>query len=109
MPFYTPQSPPPGFPPVVVGRRQPGALPLSSFVVAALAPRGILLPRNLTYMNIGPIRNKGVELSIDHTFEQQLERLCQLLVAGGAGAAGPRGQPGALPDRRDLPAARPTG
>ena len=65
VPYYTPQSPPPGFPPVSIG-----GIPLSSFVVGALAQRGILLPRNLTYMNIGSIRNKGVELSIDHTFER---------------------------------------
>jgi len=63
VPFYTPQAPPPGFPNVAVG-----GIPLSSFVVGALQQRGILLPRNLTYMNIGKIRNKGVELSVDHTF-----------------------------------------
>jgi outer membrane receptor protein involved in Fe transport len=71
VPFYTPQAPPPGFPNVIVGPPvSPVPLPLSSFVVAALQARGILLPRNLTYMNIGKIRNKGVELSIDHTFER---------------------------------------
>ena len=69
VPFYTPQAPPPGFPNVIVGPPvSPVPLPLASFVVAALAQRGILLPRNLTYMNIGKIRNKGVELSVDHTF-----------------------------------------
>ena len=66
VPFYTPQAPPPGFPNVTV----PPGIPLASFVVGALAQRGILLPRNLTYMNIGKIRNKGVELSVDHTFAQ---------------------------------------
>jgi outer membrane receptor protein involved in Fe transport len=64
VPFYTPQAPPPGFPNVIV----PPGIPLASFVVGALAQNGILLPRNLTYMNIGKIRNKGVELSVDHTF-----------------------------------------
>ena len=65
VPFYTPQAPPPGFPNVSVG-----GIPLASFVVGALQQRGILLPRNLTYMNIGKIRNKGVELSVDHTFDR---------------------------------------
>ncbi len=66
VPFYTPQAPPPGFPNVQVAPN----VPLSAFVIGALAQRGILLPRNLTYMNIGKIRNKGVELSVDHTFDR---------------------------------------
>jgi outer membrane receptor for ferrienterochelin and colicins len=71
VPFYTPQAPPPGFPAITVGPPfSPVPLPLASFIVAALQQRGILLPRNLTYMNIGKIRNKGVELSVDHTFDR---------------------------------------
>lgn len=71
VPFYTPAAPPPGFPPITVGPPfSPVPVPLGTFVVAALAQRGILLPRNLTYMNIGKIRNKGVELSIDHNFDR---------------------------------------
>ena len=51
---YTPASPPPGWqlPPVILG---------------AMAQLGIFLPRTaFTYLNLGPIRQKGVELSLDH-------------------------------------------
>jgi outer membrane receptor protein involved in Fe transport len=71
VPFYTPQAPPPGFPPITIGPPlSPVPIPFGSFVVAGLAQRGILLPRNLTYMNIGKIRNKGVELSVEHIFDR---------------------------------------
>ncbi|MBI3401587.1 MAG: TonB-dependent receptor [Acidobacteria bacterium] len=50
---YTAASPPPGW-----------ALPAS--VLAVMASRGILLPRTaFTYLNLGPIRQKGFELSVD--------------------------------------------
>ena len=51
---YTPANPPPGWqlPPVILG---------------AMAQLGIFLPRTaFTYLNLGPIRQKGVELSLDH-------------------------------------------
>ena len=71
VPFYTPQAPPPGFLPITVGPPfSPVPVPFGTFVVAGLAQRGILLPRNLTYMNIGKIRNKGVELSVEHSFDR---------------------------------------
>ncbi|HET7746995.1 MAG TPA: TonB-dependent receptor, partial [Vicinamibacteria bacterium] len=71
VPFYTPAAPPPGFPPITVGPPfSPVPLPLGSFVVAAIAQQGILLPRNLTYLNIGSIRNKGVEVSLEHAFDR---------------------------------------
>ncbi len=70
VPFYTPQAPPPGFLPITVGPPfSPVPVPFGTFVVAGLAQRGILLPRNLTYLNIGKIRNKGVELSVEHSFD----------------------------------------
>lgn len=51
---YTVANPPPGWalPPTIIG---------------LLAQRGIFLPRTaFTYLNLGPIRQKGIELSLDH-------------------------------------------
>jgi outer membrane receptor protein involved in Fe transport len=51
---YTAAEPPPGW-----------QLPAS--ILAALAQRGIFLPRTaFTYLNLGPLRQKGIELSVDH-------------------------------------------
>jgi outer membrane receptor protein involved in Fe transport len=53
---YTAQNPPPGWP------LPPGVLTL-------LAARGIFLPRTaFTYLNLGPVREKGLELSLDQRF-----------------------------------------
>ena len=49
---YTPASPPPGLPPVIVG------------VLATLNPP-VLLPSRFTYLNLGTIKDKGVELGVD--------------------------------------------
>jgi outer membrane receptor protein involved in Fe transport len=50
---YTVANPPPGW-------------PLPPAVLALLAQRGIFLPRTaFTYLNLGPVREKGVELSLD--------------------------------------------
>jgi len=50
---YTPANPPPGW-------------PLPPAILGVLAQAGIYLPRTaFTYLNLGPIRNKGVELSVD--------------------------------------------
>jgi len=57
---YTPASPPPGWqlPPAVLG---------------LMAQRGIFLPRTaFTYLNLGPIRQKGLELAVDHRFRDDL-------------------------------------
>jgi outer membrane receptor for ferrienterochelin and colicins len=57
---YTVANPPPGWvlPPALIG---------------VLAARGIYLPRTaFTYLNLGPIRQKGVELSIDHRVNRTL-------------------------------------
>ena len=51
---YTATNPPPGWalPPAIIG---------------LLAQRGIFLPRTaFTYLNLGPLRQKGLELSLDH-------------------------------------------
>jgi iron complex outermembrane receptor protein len=51
---YTVQNPPPGW-------------PLPPAVIGLLAQRGIYLPRTaFTYLNLGPLRQKGLELSVDH-------------------------------------------
>ena len=49
---YTPQNPPPGLPPAVVG------------ILASLNPP-ILLPSRFTYLNLGTIKDKGFELGVD--------------------------------------------
>jgi outer membrane receptor protein involved in Fe transport len=57
---YTADDPPPGW-------------PLPPSVLDVLAGAGVFLPRTgFTYFNLGPIRQQGVELSIDHRFEQGL-------------------------------------
>jgi outer membrane receptor protein involved in Fe transport len=51
---YTPANPPPGW-------------QLPNAVLGLLAARGIYLPRTaFTYLNLGPTRQKGFELSVDH-------------------------------------------
>jgi iron complex outermembrane receptor protein len=50
--FYTAAAPPPGLPPVVVG------------ILASLNPP-VLLPSRFTYLNVGRVKDKGVELGID--------------------------------------------
>ena len=53
---YTAANPPPGW-------------PLPPALLAVLAQRGIFLPRTaFTYLNLGPLREKGIELSVDHRF-----------------------------------------
>jgi outer membrane receptor protein involved in Fe transport len=53
---YTAANPPPGW-----------VLPPA--ILSAMAQLGIFLPRTgFTYLNLGPTRQKGVELSIDHRF-----------------------------------------
>jgi len=53
---YTATNPPPGW-------------PLPPAILAVLAQRGIFLPRTaFTYLNLGPLREKGIELSVDHRF-----------------------------------------
>jgi outer membrane receptor protein involved in Fe transport len=53
---YTAANPPPGW-------------PLPPIVLTQMAQLGIYLPRTaFTYRNLGPTRQKGVELSLDHRF-----------------------------------------
>ncbi|MEO8256862.1 MAG: TonB-dependent receptor [Acidobacteriota bacterium] len=57
---YTSGNPPPGW-------------PLPASVLDVLAARGILLPRTaFTYLNLGPVRSRGIELSLDHRVSSSL-------------------------------------
>ncbi len=57
---YTAANPPPGW-----------ALPPS--ILTAMAALGRFLPRTaFTYQNLGPLRQKGVELSVDHRYNESL-------------------------------------
>jgi len=57
---YTAANPPPGW-------------PLPPAILTSLAQIGIFLPRTaFTYLNLGPLREKGLELSIDHRFNRSV-------------------------------------
>jgi outer membrane receptor protein involved in Fe transport len=57
---YTAANPPPGW-------------PLPAAILAALAQQQIFLPRTaFTYQNLGPLRQKGLELSVDHRVRDDL-------------------------------------
>jgi outer membrane receptor protein involved in Fe transport len=58
---YTAANPPPGW------------APLPTALLGALALQGTFLPRTLyTYQNLGPTRQKGMELSVDHRLSGSL-------------------------------------
>ena len=57
--FYTPAAAPRGLPPPLVG------------VLSSLSPP-VLLPSRFTYLNLGTITDKGVELAIDATVNRYL-------------------------------------
>jgi outer membrane receptor protein involved in Fe transport len=57
---YTPANPPPGW-------------QLGPAVLAGMAAQGIFLPRTaFTYLNLGPLRQKGLELSLDQRVNNSL-------------------------------------
>jgi outer membrane receptor protein involved in Fe transport len=57
---YTATNPPPGW-------------QLPNSILAAMAQLGVFLPRTaFTYQNLGPLRQKGIELSVDHRVDQNL-------------------------------------
>jgi outer membrane receptor protein involved in Fe transport len=63
---YTSANPPPGW-------ILPAALEGQLRLLDTLGTRGIFLPRTVaTYQNLGPIRNKGVEVSLQHEFSSSL-------------------------------------
>jgi outer membrane receptor protein involved in Fe transport len=58
---YTSANPPPGFPAQLAP------------ALTLLASRGVFLPRLFaTYKNLGPLRNKGVEVAVDHAFSSSV-------------------------------------
>ena len=57
---YTPANPPPGW-------------QLPAVILGQMASLGIYLPRTaFTYQNLGPLRQKGLELSVDHRVRADL-------------------------------------
>jgi outer membrane receptor protein involved in Fe transport len=81
---YTAANPPPGFP--------VAAAPL----LAAVAQVGFFLPRTaFTYMNLGPIRQKGLELSVDHRLNSTVNTFANYSW---------QGEPEALDDPNPYPA-----
>jgi outer membrane receptor protein involved in Fe transport len=59
--LYSPQDPPPG----VTGTQ----LTIVNQLLRAVGRPPLALPKNgATYLNLGPIRNRGLELSVDHSF-----------------------------------------
>src|SRR5207247_2277261 len=62
-PFYNAQNPPPGW---------PFPAQLNPIIFGGLAQRGIFLPAVFSYLNLGKLRNKGFEASIDHSFNRSL-------------------------------------
>lgn len=57
---YTAANPPPGW-------------QLPPDILTSLAQAGVYLPRTaFTYLNLGPVRQKGIELSVDHRFSHAL-------------------------------------
>jgi outer membrane receptor protein involved in Fe transport len=59
--------------PYTVANPPPGWAPLPTALLGALAQLGIFLPRTLyTYQNLGPTRQKGMELSVDHRLSGSL-------------------------------------
>jgi outer membrane receptor protein involved in Fe transport len=59
-----------GLPPYFTSSFPPAGWPLPPIVLDILAQRGIRLPATFAYLNLGPIRNRGVELSLDHSFSR---------------------------------------
>ena len=58
-PYYTSENPPPGW-------------PLPPEVIDMLAAQGVYLPAVVKTVNLGKLRNKGFEASLQHTFESWL-------------------------------------
>jgi len=79
---YTAANPPPGW-------------QLTSAILTALAAQGIFLPRTaFTYLNLGPLRQKGLELSLDQRINTNLSAFVNYSW---------QGQPTILPDPNPYP------
>jgi outer membrane receptor protein involved in Fe transport len=66
--------PPDQYPPVYTAANPPPGWPLPAFIVdlPALRPLFNQIPATVTYLNLGPVRNRGVEVSLDHSFTNQV-------------------------------------
>ena len=57
------------YPPIYTSRNPPPGWPFPAFTVDLLRPTVFSqIPATVTYLNLGPVRNQGVELSVDHSF-----------------------------------------
>jgi outer membrane receptor protein involved in Fe transport len=66
--YYTVQEPAVGITPTI----PPQEITVSPVIMTILQAAGQQLPRQAaTYLNLGPIRNRGVEASVDHRFNRQ--------------------------------------
>jgi outer membrane receptor protein involved in Fe transport len=66
--YYSVEDPAVGITPTV----PPQAVTVSRFIMGILGQVGQQLPKKAaTYLNLGPIRNRGFEASIDHRFSRQ--------------------------------------
>jgi outer membrane receptor protein involved in Fe transport len=65
--FYSPQNPATGIG-VVTGKR----ITVNPILMGILGQLGRRFPETVsTYLNLGPIENKGIELSLDHNFSNE--------------------------------------
>jgi outer membrane receptor for ferrienterochelin and colicins len=90
--YYSHTNPPPGF--SNLGPLAPTLIP------ALLAPGRPLagrLPSTFTYLNIGKIRNKGLELSLEHTFTRAVNGYANYSWQGDPEPRDPVGNPNRYP------------
>ena len=61
------------YPPIYTSRNPPPGWPFPAFTVDLLRPAVFSqIPATVTYLNLGPVRNQGVEVSLDHSFANEL-------------------------------------
>jgi outer membrane receptor protein involved in Fe transport len=61
------------YPPIYTSRNPPPGWPFPAFTVDLLRPTVFSqIPATVTYLNLGPVRNQGIEVSLDHSFTNQV-------------------------------------
>jgi outer membrane receptor protein involved in Fe transport len=60
------------YPPIYTSRNPPAGWPFPPFTVDALRQVFAQIPATVTYLNLGPIRNQGIEVSLDHSFTNEV-------------------------------------
>jgi outer membrane receptor protein involved in Fe transport len=61
------------YPPIYTSRNPPPGWPFPPFTVDLLRPTVFSqIPATVTYLNLGPVRNQGVEVSLDHSFTNEV-------------------------------------